>query len=255
MDGYTRHDIRRWVDDVLLHTRSDGTDDKKEVFELGKGATVEAGDHENLSARSEPVLEFIDDSDVKSTVSAKTASTTKTAVESVKSVKSTESVSVAGSTPTEPDLTIEPPTFTESLPPPPVTFTIGTITASVQPQPITTLTPITHSARPPPTKTKDQHDKPEKTSSATVTDGFVTVTTSSSSTPAITTSVAVISSATTSAFTSATASPAINNGAALEEAQQKETAHGHMSGGAKAGIAIGVVGKPTRWFPLACVAS
>ncbi|KAJ4416597.1 hypothetical protein N0V85_002229 [Neurospora sp. IMI 360204] len=96
-----------------------------------------------------------------------------------------------------------------------------------------------------PEETKDHdrdHGKHEKTDSASVTDGFVTVTTSRSSSIAITTPIAVSASVTTtSVLTSATASPAISNGAALGEAQQMETSSGHMSGGAKAGIAIGVV--------------
>ncbi|EGZ76902.1 hypothetical protein NEUTE2DRAFT_153674 [Neurospora tetrasperma FGSC 2509] len=173
----------------------------------------------------------------------------------VDDTQSTESASVAGSTPTEPETTAEHPTFTQPLPPP-ATFTIRTITASAQPQPLTTLTPITHSARPLPTTTRDEDDDPgktkdrdrdrdgkhEKTDSASVTDGFTTVTTSLNSTIAITTPTptAVFASVTSSVLISATASPAINNGAALQGAQQKGTSSGHMSGGAKAGIAIGV---------------
>ncbi|CCC07989.1 hypothetical protein SMACR_01554 [Sordaria macrospora] len=242
MDGYSRHDIRRWVDNVLLQSHSDELDEENHVdgFQLGEGVTLEAGEHNNLSARSEPVFQFIDDPVDNKSVSTKTATTTK---KTVKSTKSTKTVSVAGSTPTEPETTsigIEPPTLTQSLPTPAVTFTVSTVSASAQPQPITTLTPISHSARPAPTKTKDHNDEPEKTSSATITSGFVTMTTGSSTT-AIAASIAITSSVTTSVLTSATASPAINNGAALEGVQQKEAAHGHMSGGAKAGIAIGVV--------------
>lgn len=236
MGGYSRRSIRRWVDDVLLHARSHVLGDEDEVYELGDGVTLEAGDNHNLSTRSEEEIEFVDGPG--------------------DDTQSTESASVAGSTPTEPETTAEHPTFAQPLPPP-ATFTIRTMTASAQPQPLTTLTPITHSARPLPTTTRDKDDDPgktkdrdrdgkhEKTDSASVTDGFTTVTTSLNSTIAITppTPTAVFASPTSSVLISATASPAINNGAALQGAQQKGTGSGHMSGGAKAGIAIGVVGK------------
>ncbi|KAK1778015.1 hypothetical protein QBC45DRAFT_415396 [Copromyces sp. CBS 386.78] len=221
MDGHSRHDIRQWVDDLLLHTRSDGLEDGNDVDKFHP----EAGEDNNLSARSELGFEVIDTPDDNKSVSAKTVTTT-------------ETVSVAASTPTEPET---------SLPTPSVTFPISTISASAQPQPITTLTPISHSARPAPTKTSDHDDELEKTkdkddetSSAIAISGFVTVTTGSS-TASITTPITVISSAVTGILTSVTASPAVNNGAALGETQQKQAAHGQMSAGAKAGIAIGVV--------------